>query len=445
VNIAEEIFTPKGSYMGNRVFVLDAEKQPLMPCHPARARELLRKGKAAVYRMYPFTIILKHRIGGDVQPIAVKVDPGSRTTGVAVVQEETGRIVFAAEIEHRGQAIKKALDSRRASRRSRRNRKTRYRKPRFLNHTKPKGWLPPSLESRVANVLTWVNRLRHLCPVAAISMELVRFDLQQMENPEIAGVEYQQGTLAGYECREYLLEKWEHRCAYCGKTDVPLQIEHILARSNGGTDRVSNLALACEPCNQSKGNRPIEDFLKGKSDLLAKIQRQARAPLRDATAVNSMRWVLFDRLKATGLPVECGSGGRTKFNRTQQGYPKSHWIDAACVGVSGESVRLDPSQPFLSIKAMGRGKHQVCRTDKFGFPSRWCSRTKRVQGFRTGDIVRAEISSGKYAGVHVGRVAVRATGRFRIGPVDVNVRHVRMVQRVDGYQYTTLRRDPSHP
>jgi hypothetical protein len=258
-----------------------------------------------------------------------------------------------------------------------------------------------------------------------------------MEDPEINGVEYQQGTLEGYEVREYLLEKWHRECAYCGKGDMPLQVEHIRPKGRGGTDRVSNLTLACGPCNQRKGNRPIEEFLEGKPDLLAKIRRQAKASLKDATAVNATRWALFERLKVFGLPLACGSGGRTKFNRATQGYGKAHWIDAACVGVSGDAVRLDPSRGYLAIKAMGRGRRQVCRTDKFGFPSRWCSRTKRIQGFQTGDIVRAEIPSGKYAGIHVGRVAIRATGSFQIGPVAAHVRHVRMVQRVDGYQYQT--------
>ena len=424
--------------MGNRVFVLDAHKKALMPCLPPRARELLKKGKAAVYRRFPFTIILKERTGGDTQPVAVKIDPGSKVTGIAVVAEfpRGKEVVFAAEIEHRGQQIKAALESRRSIRRNRRARKTRYRKPRFDNRTRPDGWLPPSLESRIGNVLTWVKRLIANIPVAALSQELVQFDLQQRENPGIAGVEYQQGTLTGYEVREYLLEKWHRTCAYCGKENVPLQVEHIQPRSRGGTDRVTNLCLACKPCNTKKGNRPVEDFLKGKPDLLAKIELQAQAPLKDATAVNATRWELWRRLTETGLPVECGSGGRTKFNRTTQGYPKAHWIDAACVGVSGESVRLDSSQPFLSIKAMGRGTHQVCRTDKFGFPFRWCARSKRVRGFQTGDIVRAEIPSGKYAGTHVGRIAVRATGSFQMGSVVAHVRHVRMVQPVDGYRYT---------
>lgn len=425
--------------MGNRVFVLDAEKKPLMPCHPMRARELLTKKKAAVYRRSPFTIILKQRIGGDTQPLAVKIDPGSKVTGMVVVADfpRGKEVVFAAEIEHRGWQVKANLDRRRAARRFRRHRKTRYRQCRQDNRARPKGWLPPSLESRIGNVLTWVNRLLRFCPVSALSMELVKFDLQKMENPEISGVEYQQGTLAGYEAREYLLEKWHRKCAYCGKKNVPLQIEHMNPRSRGGTNRVSNLTLSCEQCNVNKGNQNIRDFLADQPKLLVRLLAQARSPLKDATAINATRWKLLRHLKATGLLVECGSGGRTKFNRTNQGYPKSHWIDAACIGVSGESVRLNPLQGFLKIKAMGRGNRQISRTDKFGFPCRWRARTRKVNGFQTGDIVRAEILLGKYTGIHVGRATLKSKGRqVVIGTVSANIRCVRMVQRSDGYSYS---------
>ena len=154
-------------------------------------------------------------------------------------------------------------------RRGRRQRKTRYRKPRFDNRRKKgEGWLPPSQISRLSNVLTWVRRLSGLCPITVCSMELVKFDMQQMENPEISGGQYQQGTLAGYEVREYLLEKWRRRCAYCGAKDVPLEIEHITPRSKSRDDRVCNLTLACHPCNEKKGTQDIRDFLKHQPNLL---------------------------------------------------------------------------------------------------------------------------------------------------------------------------------
>ena len=301
-----------------RTFVLDKNLKPLDPCHPARARELLTQGRAKVFKRYPFTIVLRDRTVEEsvTHPHRIKIDPGSKTSGIAVVQEETGRVTNALEISHRGQQIKDALESRRTLRRGRRNRKTRYRKPRFLNRTRKDGWLPPSLESRIAQVETWVRRIRKLCPVAAISQELVRFDLQQMPNPEISGVEYQKGELFGFEVKEYLLTKWGRKCAYCGVKNVPFEIEHILAKSRGGSNRVSNLCLSCHSCNQAKGNKPVEEFLRRKPEVLKRVLAQAKAPLKDAAAVNATRWELYRKLQATGLPVEVGSGGRTKFNNS---------------------------------------------------------------------------------------------------------------------------------
>src|SRR5207247_9437134 len=180
----------------------------------------------------------------------------------------------------------------------------RYREARFANRSKPQGWLPPSLESRIANVLTWVNRLRRWCSIAAISVELVKFDLQKLAHSNISGVEYQQGTLSGYEVRESLLEKWGRQCAYCGMKDVPLQIDHIHPRAKLGTDRISNLTLACEPCNSKKGDQDEQVFLANKPAVLRHILAQAKAPLTDAAAVNTTRWALFERLQALRVRSE---------------------------------------------------------------------------------------------------------------------------------------------
>jgi RRXRR protein len=190
----------------SKVLLLDTTKQPLHPVHPGRARLLLKEGKAAVYRRYPFTLILKRQVEAAApSALRLKLDPGAKTTGLALVHDATGEVVWAAELCHRGANIKKRLDGRRGVRRKRRNRFTRYRKPRFQNRasSRRKGRLPPSLESRVANVLTWVGRLRRLCPLEAISMELVKFDMQAMQHPEITGAQYQQGERMGYEVREY--------------------------------------------------------------------------------------------------------------------------------------------------------------------------------------------------------------------------------------------------
>ncbi|MGD2183673.1 RNA-guided endonuclease IscB [Lusitaniella coriacea] len=427
----------------SKVFVLDTNKQPLNPIHPGRARMLLSKGKAAVFRRYPFTLILKQEVlNPQIEPLRVKIDPGAKTTGLAFVNDNTGEVVWVAELHHRGFQIRNALTSRRQQRRSRRNRKTRYRQARFLNRTRPKRWLPPSLNSRVANILTWVKRLSALCQVAAISQELVRFDTQKMENAEIRGIGYQQGTLGSYEIREFLLEKWNRTCTYCGAKNTPLEIEHIQPRSKGGSNRISNLCLACTPCNQKKGNQDIKDFLRGQPDLLKGILTQAQRPLADAAAVNATRWNLYDNLKEIGLPVEVGTGGRTKYNRTLQGLKKTHYWDAACVGASTPKRLITSGVKPLLIVAKGHGTRQQCRTDKWGFPIRYCSRSKFHKGFQTGDIVKAVVTSGKKIGIYVGRVATRATGSFNISTSDglvqgISHKYCAPIHKKDGYAYTS--------
>ncbi len=418
-----------------RVAVLDTRKRVLAPTHPKRARILLLSGKAAVYRRFPFTIILKQEVDAPTVPdLRLKIDPGSKTTGIAILNQQSGEVIFAAEIEHRGEAIKSTLDARRSIRRSRRNRKTRYRKPRFLNRKRKVGWLPPSIESRVSNITTWTQRLAKIYPIGGISMELVKFDTQLMENPEISGVEYQQGELAGYEVREYLLEKWNRICAYCGRGEIPLQIEHIIPTSRGGTDRISNLTIACEGCNLKKRNRTAEEF------DFPEVQAQARQPLKDAAAVNTTRWALHQQLKSIGLPVETGSGGLTKFNRTIRGLAKEHWIDAACVGKNTpDTVDIEGVQP-LRIKAVGHGSRQMCRVDKYGFPRTGAKREKRIRGFQSGDMVKAIVEKGKKIGMYKGKVSVRSSGYFNFDfkgktVEGIHYRYCTLLHRADGYRY----------
>jgi 5-methylcytosine-specific restriction endonuclease McrA len=426
-----------------RVLVLDSNRKPLMPCHPARARKLLSSGKAAVYRRYPFTIILKHRFDGEVQPVELKLDPGSKTTGIALVAHfQKGReAIWAAHLHHRGEAIRLALEKRRGIRQSRRNRKTRYRPARFDHRRRPEGWLPPSLRSRVDNMKNWTIRLLQWVPITSIAVEVVRFDTQKMQNPEISGVEYQQGELQGYEVRQYLLEKWGRKCAYCDQEGVPLEVEHMVPRSKGGSNRVSNLTLACNSCNLEKGNRPIQEFLSDQPERLKRILVQAKQPLKDAAAVHATRWATGNALKSFGIPVRFSRGGRTQYNRSIQAYSKDHWIDAVCVGDTGECVRIPPNITPLHIMATGRGSRQMCRMDHYGIPRTSAKRFKRVKGFQTGDMVKAVVPTGKKAGVYIGRVAVRTSGSFNIktekGTVQgISYKYCRLLQRRDGYQYS---------
>jgi 5-methylcytosine-specific restriction endonuclease McrA len=450
------------------VFVLDRNKKPLMPCSEKRARLLLARGRAVVHIIAPFTIGLKDRTVTEsvLQPLRVKLDPGSKTTGVAMAREGTHgtQAIFFGEIVHKT-IIKKRLHDRQGHRLSRRFRHTRYRKPRFQNRQRQAGWLPPSLAARVDQTLHALAQLRQRAPVTDLSVEHVRFDTQKMQNPEISGVAYQQGTLLGYEIREYVLDKWNRRCAYCDIPQADFQLDHVVAQSRGGSDRVSNLALACPDCNQSKDNRRLEDFLAQdpgrrrratryapsaawEAIRLERIQQQLKTPLKDAAMMNATRWRLYTQLQATGLPVEGGSGGRTKKQRIAHHLPKGHYYDALCVCESTPD-HFTTMPAYVQIwTAKGRGHRQMCRTDKYGFPIRHLSRQKRHFGFQTGDLVHAIIPRGKYTGTWTGRATVKASGQIFIVTTSHGIhpttsyRYCRVLQRGNGWTY---RQKPANP
>jgi len=406
------------------VFVLDKHKKPLMPCTEKRAREMLDSQRAIVHKYFPFTIRLKDRKieESTIQPQSLKLDPGYNSTGVALVQGNN--VQMLGEIHHKKGMVSK-LEGRRSLRSARRNRRLRHRHPKFKKEngyttSRQAGWLPPTLLARVNQQINIVKKITALTPVQSISTENVKFDTQLMQNPDIGGVEYQQGTLQGIEIKEYVLEKFHHTCVYCGKRDRIMEVDHLFPRSCGGSDRISNLVLACHNCNQKKSNMPVEDFIKEK-DKLEKIYRQAKAPLHGAAAVNSSRWKLFNLLKDLGYMIECGSGGLTKFNRTQMNLPKEHYYDAVCVGKSTPDEFFGKVCYIQKFFAKGRGNRQICQTDKFGFPAKYRltkegQRYKKVHGFQTGDFVYFHhIGRGKFAGkTGIGRVNVKQDGSFYI-------------------------------
>lgn len=433
----------------NRVFVLDKNGEALMPCHPARARKLLKKGRAKVVKAVPFTIQIDR--SGNVQPVEVKIDQGSKTTGLALVAsgKKGLRVIFAMNLEHRGEQIKSNLITRSQLRRSRRSRNTRYRQARFLNRTKPKGWLAPSVQSRMDNTLEWLKRFIKWSPLTSIAYEKVKFDTQKIMNPDIQGIEYQQGEMFGKgELFAYLLEKFKRTCVYCGKSDFqkgvykPLrfEIDHIVPRSQGGTNRVSNFALSCHKCNQKKGNKSINEFLKNKPDILRKVKSQCKRPLAHTSAVNQIRNALELKLQEFDLPVNSSTGYITSQNRKNQGYEKDHWIDATCVGDSGKKVFIPKGFKAIKLKKEQRNFRQRVQNDKYGFPRKnkignLSVKTKEAFGFKTGYLVSAINNRGYY----FGRVAIRKTGSFDIktkkGMVTVNHKFCRIVQKTDGYSY----------
>jgi 5-methylcytosine-specific restriction endonuclease McrA len=423
------------------VFVLDQKKQPLMPCTPKRARLLLKRGRAVVHRVRPFVIRIKdrRRQDADLQPLTLKIDPGSKTSGMAlarVEETEAGAIhhaVFLAEVGHRGEQVHANKVRQRNARRRRRSANLRHRAPRCANRGIASGWLAPSLLSRVGNVVTWSQRLSKWAPLSRIEVERVRFDSQLLQNPEIAGTQYQQGTLAGWEARAYLLVKYEYRCAYCSMTDTPFEVDHILPRSRGGSNRISNLCLACHACNQQKGDQTAAEFGH------PQVEAQAKRSLKDAVAVNATRFKVVEALRVLGLPIGTWTGGRTRWNRARFAVEKTHALDALCVG---DVAGVRPGKlKTLAIKASGRGDH--CRTNwtQEGFPRGYKMRQKQVRGFKTGDRVRAVVPAKlKPAGIHVGRVQVRKSGSFALKARDrdldgISAQYVHLIQRADGYDY----------
>ncbi|HEX4206481.1 MAG TPA: RNA-guided endonuclease IscB [Ktedonobacteraceae bacterium] len=427
----------------SRVLVVDQHRRPLMPTTPARARLLLKSRRAAILRRFPLVLILKEeREAAVVEPLRVKLDPGSKTSGIAVVNDRSGEVVWAAELSHRSQNIRESLTKRAATRRGRRQRHTRYRPARWQNRRRKPGWLAPSLFSRVLHLLSWVKRLARWCPVGALSLERVRFDLALLQHSAIEGVDYQRGTLWGTEARQYLLAKWEHQCAYCQASGVPLEIDHVVPQSRGGSDRIANLVIACHRCNQRKADQALEGFLANRPEVLARVQAQRKAPLKDAAAVNSTRWALYAHLKALGTPLETGSGGLTKWNRASRDLPKRHWIDAACCGRSTPArLQVQHVRPWI-IKATGRQARRMVNVDTHGFPVGRAKGSSRVQGLRSGDLVRARVTKGKKIGTYVGRVAIKSDGYFKLtgypfGMVEgIHARYCTPLHQKDGYAYS---------
>lgn len=438
------------------VYVLDRKGRPLMPCSEKRARKMLEAGRARVHRLIPFTIRLTDRTveNSVLQPVRVKLDPGSKHTGIAVVRDnhrvdqETGEhlkdaaVINLIQLDHRGASISMRLTARRAYRRRRRS-QLRYRPARFNNRKRHQGWLPPSLRHRLETTMSWITRLRRWCPVTGLSTELVKFDMTVMDPRSIEDTEYDPKDYVGYQVREYLLEKYKRTCIYCDIQGVPLQIEHLHPRAKGGSNRISNLGLACKPCNQKKGAKPLFEFLAHDPERYRRIVAQMRKPLKDTAAVNATRKELVRQLLKTGLPVETGSGGLTKWNRSRLGIPKEHALDAACVGYFNTVEGW--KKPKLQVKCTGRGRYRRTYTNSHGFPKGYSSRSKSIKGFRTGDICRSKekVIKGKYENLTLkGKIVINKYGKIAIKDKNVGLTtglmylYFDLIQKADGYEYS---------
>ncbi len=314
------------------VYVLNMRGQPLMPTKAAKAKHLLKMGKAKIVKRIPFTIQLKYATGETRQEIILGIDSAFKTIGYSARTRKaeliSGEVILRTDIPDK-------LKEKTMYRRGRRNRNTQYREPRFLNRNILKGWFAPSIEHKINSHLELINKIKKLLPITEIEIEVATFDAQKIHNPEISGIEYQQGELQGYEVREYLLEKFQRKCAYCGKKDIPLEIEHVVPSSRGGSNRVSNLTIACHRCNQKKGNKTAKEF--GHPE----IEEQCNKPLKAAAFMNTVRWELVKRLKDLyGIAsVNHTYGYITKRLRIELGLEKSHVNDAFAISKGTDQER----------------------------------------------------------------------------------------------------------
>lgn len=319
--------------MPNKVYVLNKHGHPLMPCSPAKARHLLDDGKAKVKKRTPFTIQLVFGSSGYTQEVILGVDAGSKTIGMSASTKKEE--LFAADVNPRNDVVD-LLSTRREFRRARRNRKTRYRKPRFDNRvrSKHKGWLAPSVEVKIQEHITCINRVYGILPVSKVVVETAEFDLQLLKaieegRPAPEGEDYQKGEMYGhYNVRQYVLWRDGYTCQCCGihatkKKEVWLHVHHLESRKTGG-DAPSNQITLCEDCHKElhKGLIPDGSFKKRK-----------RKSNRDAAFMGIMRKTLIERLRAElPIPVVETRGYITKATREKRlVLPKSHTNDALAI------------------------------------------------------------------------------------------------------------------
>ena len=302
-----------------------------MPCKPAKARHLLRDGKAKVVRRTPFTIQLTQATGETVQPVTLGVKTGSKEIGLSASTDKAE--LYASVVQLRTDIVD-LLSTRREMRRARRNRKTRYRAPRFDNrvHSKNKGWSAPSVENKINAHLSRVATVRKILPVSKIVVQTAAFDIQKIKTPDIEGAEYQQGEQLGFwNVREYVLFRDGHQCCHChGKSKDPiLNVHHLESRKTGG-DAPNNLITLCETCHKA--------YHVGKIVL-----KQKRGQVfRDAAFMGIMRRTFFNRLKAQCPEIEVRNtyGYLTKNTRIRSGFAKTKTADAFCIAGNLEAKRL---------------------------------------------------------------------------------------------------------
>jgi hypothetical protein len=379
-NIGEEYHTSERMVNVVFVYVLNCHGQPLMPCQPRKARLLLKQGKAKVVKITPCTIQLLYGSSGYKQAVSLGVDAGSQHIGVSATTEQ--KVLFEAEMLPRTD-IQELLATRLQYRRARRSRKTRYRKARFLNRRKPKGWLAPSVRHKVACHIKTILLIHKILPIRRTTIEVAQFDLQKIKHPEIEGVEYQQGLQLGFwNVREYVLFRDNHTCQWCrGMSKDPiLNVHHIESRKTGG-DRPDNLITLCERCHDLIHRTHQEQNI-----------RRTSGGFRDATQMGVIRWRIYGQAKTLFPNVLLTYGYITKHKRITHKLEKSHIVDARCI--SGHPLAI-PDDARYVMKMVRRNNRQLHKaTIRKGGKRQRNTAPKQVYGFRLFDCVRYQDQVG---------------------------------------------------
>ena len=358
------------------VYVLNKNGQPLMPTERhGKIRILLKQRKAKIVKRCPFTVKLLYETADYVQPVTLGIDAGSKHIGVSATTEK--KELYAADVELRNDIVE-LLASRRALRSSRRNRKTRYRAPRFDNRraSKKEGWVAPSIRQKIDTHKSVIKKIHEILPIRKIVIELASFDIQKIKDDAITGYDYQKGDMLGFwNVREYVLWRDGHTCQHChGKSrDKILNVHHIESRKTGG-NAPSNLVTLCETCHKKYHAGEIELNIK------------RGASYRDAAFMGIMRWYLYNDLKEIYPDVRMTFGYITKNNRITLGLEKEHYNDAYCIA---GNLQASPLRRYYYQKKVRCHNRQIHKLNILkGGRRKLNQAVYKVKGYRLYDKVR---------------------------------------------------------
>ena len=356
------------------VYVLNINGEPLMPTKKhGMVRHFLKDGLAKVVQRTPFTIQLLYESDNYTQPVNLGIDAGTKHVGLSATTEN--EVLFEAETQLRTD-IQGLISTRREARRARRNRKTRYRQPRFDNRKKPEGWLPPSIQNKVDAHVKLVDMVCKILPISKITVEVAQFDIQKLKNPDIEGEQYQQGEqLNFWNVREYIFYRDNHTCQYCkGKSkDNILNVHHIRSRKTQG-DRPGNLITLCKTCHDKLHKENLENYFQPKDK-----------GFKDESQATILRWFIYNRIKEKHSNVSLTFGYITKSTRIENGLPKSHAVDARCI--SGNPL-AEPLESKLRIKQVRKNNRQLHKFNNIKGGKRKSNKAPYlVKGFRVFDKV----------------------------------------------------------